>query len=221
VRSTPFAGIIRRGPPGIVAQSLEATTFPTLTGNRKAPLPQQFIDRRLRRVDSKGNGTVVAGSNTAGFSGDGGPASAALLNNPEGLALDSAGNLYIADTYNNRIREISAAVSIPWRQRRDLRESVQPRRASPEMEDQPLPPPCPSLYGVAVDSAGNILIADSNNDVIRKVTKGTINTVAGTGTKRGYSGDGGLATAALWTWPLGVAADAFGETFSSPIPRIT
>ena len=168
---------------------------------------------RIVKLDSKGNGTVVAGSNTAGFSGDGGPASAALLNNPEGLALDSAGNLYIADTYNNRIREISAG-------------SINTVAGSGGTCGSPCslggftgdggPATSATLsvpYGVAVDSAGNILIADSNNDVIRKVTKGTINTVAGTGTKRGYSGDGGLATAALLDVPLGVAADASGNIF--------
>ena len=64
-----------------------------------------------------------------------------------------------------------------------------------------------------MDSAGNILIADSNNHCIRKVTKGIISTVAGTGTKKGYAGDGGPATAALLDGPLGVAADASGNIF--------
>ncbi len=168
----------------------------------------------IGKVDSKGNLTIVAGTSyKAGFSGDGGPASAALLNSPQGLALDSAGNLYIADTYNHRIREISGG-------------NINTIAGS----GAPCLSPCgtggfsgdggPATlatlsfpYGVAVDSVGNVYIADSNNNAIRKVTIGTINTVAGTGGKPGYMGDGGLATAALLNGPLGVAADASGNIF--------
>ena len=168
---------------------------------------------RVIKVDTKGNNTVFAGSTAEGFSGDGGPASAALLNNPQGLALDSAGNLYVADAYNNRIREISAG-------------NINTVAGSGGTCLTPCnlggftgdggPATSATLsvpYGVAVDSTGNILIADSNNDCVRKVTKGTINTVAGTCTKKGYAGDGGLATAALLAVPLGVAADASGNLF--------
>jgi uncharacterized protein (TIGR03437 family) len=171
---------------------------------------------RIIQIDSKGNKTVFAGSTTAGFSGDGGPASAALFNLPYGgggLAIDSAGNLYIADSFNNRIREISAGNINTVAGSGGT--CLNPCSLGGFSGDGgPATSATLSLpYGVAVDSAGNILIADSNNHVIRKVTKGTINTVAGTGTKHGYGGDGGLATAALLDLPLGVAADASGNIF--------
>jgi trimeric autotransporter adhesin len=169
---------------------------------------------QVGQVDAKGNVTTVAGNvSTAGFTGDGGPASAALLNDPLGLTTDSAGNLYIADTNNHRIREISGG-------------NINTVAGSGATCLNPCSPggfsgdggPATSAtmsypYGVAVDSDGNIVIADSNNNAIRKVTKGTISTVAGTGTKKGYSGDGGLATAALLNGPLGVAVDASGNIF--------
>jgi uncharacterized protein (TIGR03437 family) len=166
------------------------------------------------KEDSKGNLTRVAGSPTPGFSGDGGPASAALLNGPQGLALDSAGNLYIADAYNHRIREITAG-------------NINTVAGSGGTCGNPCsfggfsgdagPATSATMsfpVGVAVDNAGNILIADTHNHVIRKVdTKGVITTVAGTGGKAGYGGDGGLATAALLDSPLGVAPDNAGNFF--------
>ena len=165
------------------------------------------------KTDSKGNITQVAGSTTAGFSGDGGPASAALLSVPQGLALDSAGNLYIADAYNHRIRKITAG-NISTIAGSGATCSSTCSIGGFTGDGGPATSATLSFpYGVAVDSAGNILIADSNNDCIRKVTNGTINTVAGTGGKPGYGGDGGLATAALLNLPLAVAADAAGNFF--------
>jgi uncharacterized protein (TIGR03437 family) len=169
---------------------------------------------QIFKVDSKGNITHVAGSATAGFSGDGGPASAALLNTPQGLAIDSTGNLYIADSYNHRIREITAG-NINTVAGSGATCLSPCNTGSFTGDGGPATSATLSFpYGVAVDSAGNILIADSRNDAIRKVdAKGMINTLAGTGGKTGYGGDGGPATAALLSGPLAVAPDNAGNVF--------
>ena len=165
------------------------------------------------KVDSKGNITRVAGSGTPGFSGDGGPASAALLNSPQGLAIDSAGNLYIADSYNHRIREITAG-NINTVAGSGATCLSPCNVASFSGDGGPATSATLAFpFGVALDSDGSLLIADSLNHCIRKVTKGVINTMAGTGGKAGYGGDGGPATAALLREPLGVAADAAGNVF--------
>lgn len=170
---------------------------------------------QVGKVDSKGNISIVAGSGfNAGFSGDGGPASAALLSVPEGLALDSAGNLYIADAYNHRIRKITAGNITTVAGSGATCSSTCSIGGFTGDGGQATSATLSFPYGVALDSAGNLLIADSANNVIRKVdTKGVINTMAGTGGKAGYGGDGGLATAALLSLPLGLAADNAGNVF--------
>ena len=144
-------------------------------------------NNRIRKVDAAGVITTVAGTGTFGFSGDGGPAVAAQLNRPTGVAADGAGNLYIADHYNNRIRKVDAAGVI----------TTVAQLSSPQ--------------GVAVDGDGNLYIATGNR--IRKVdAAGVISTVAGDGTE-GYSGDGGPATAARLNSPRDVAVDGVGNLY--------
>jgi hypothetical protein len=155
--------------------------------------------------------TTYAGTGTAGFSGDGGAATAARLWNPIGVAIDAADNLYISDSNNHRIRKITAAGVIS---------TVAGNGASSgALGDGGLATTVPlgSLYGVAVDAAGNLYFAELNNNRVRKVnTAGVISTVAGNGTQ-GFSGDGGPATAAQFYYPFGVVVDAAGNLYISDI----
>ena len=163
-------------------------------------------NHRVRRVDTAGIVTTIAGTGTAGFSGDGGPASAAQLNLPYGLAVDAAGNLYIADLGNNRVRRVSpdgAIVTIAGTGVEGY--SGDGGQAS-----------ATQLYAprdVAVDRAANLYIAEFEGHRVRKVTPaGVIATVAGTGIA-GLGGDGGAATVAQLSFPAGLAVDRTGALY--------
>jgi uncharacterized protein (TIGR03437 family) len=152
--------------------------------------------------------STVAGNGIGGFSGDGGSALAAALNGPESVALDGAGNLYIADAGNHRIRRVDASGTIRTIAGNGIQGfSGDGGPATAAQLSQP--------YRVAVDGAGNLYIADYGNNRIRKVnTSGIISTVAGNGAV-GFSGDGGLATSATLNGPLGVAVDSMGNIYLS------
>jgi sugar lactone lactonase YvrE len=158
---------------------------------------------RVYRVFADGTLILIAGS-SYGYSGDGGPATAAQLASPIGVAVDPAGNLYIADSDNGRIRKVTAGGVI----------STVAGNGTDDYSGDGGPATAAQLAGpagVAVDTAGNLYIADTGNRRIRKVTAGgVINTVAGNGTD-GYSGDGGPATAAQLAGPAGVAVDTAGN----------
>jgi sugar lactone lactonase YvrE len=131
-----------------------------------------YSNHRIRKVTS-GVITTVAGNGTQGFSGDNGPATSAQLNGPVGIAVDFTGNLYIADTYNHRIREVSNGVI-----------ATVAGNGTPGFSGDNGPATSAQLHGpvgVAVDSAGNLYIADYGNNGIRKVSNGVITTVAGSG----------------------------------------
>jgi uncharacterized protein (TIGR03437 family) len=140
------------------------------------------------------------------FSGDGGPATAAALNHPRGLAIDSAGGVYISDTDNWRVRRVTPGGIVS---------SVAGNGGYGATGDgnQAIGASFSDVTDIALDAAGNLYIADASNHRIRKVTPGGIvSTVAGTGVQ-GSSGDGGLAINALLNRPISVALDAAGNLY--------
>jgi sugar lactone lactonase YvrE len=165
-----------------------------------------IADSGNHRVRIVSNGTIAtfAGNGTAAFSGDGGAAISASLNFPRGVVVDGGGNVYIADTNNQRIRKVTGSVisSIAGNGEQDFTGDGGP--ATSASLDTPT--------AVAVDTIGNLLIADSNNHRIRKVTAGTITTLAGNGSAA-FTGDGGPATSATLAYPLGVSTDSAGNVY--------
>ena len=162
----------------------------------------------IRKVTvSTGIITTIAGTGYYGFSGDNGLAINAQVYGPEGIALDNSGNVYIADTWNNRIRKINSSTGIITTIAGD---SIQGYNSDGILAT------AAELYwpaGVVVDDTGNVYIADTYNNRVRKInhTTGIISTIAGTGLQT-YNGDSILATDANVT-PWGVAIDAGGNIF--------
>ena len=160
--------------------------------------------------------TTVAGDSSGpvpapnGFSGDGGPANLARLAEPYGVAIDSAGNIYVADTRNSRIRKVSAATGLisTYAGAGVAGFSGDGGPATAAMLNEPA--------GVTVDAAGNLFIADTKNNRIRKITaSGIISTVVGNGQNVSYTGEGGPAVNARICFPYDVAVDAAGNLYLS------
>ena len=205
------------------------------------------------KLDGSGILTKVAGTGKAGFSGDGGPATSARLNFPQGVAVDSGGNLYIADTYNDVIRKVTLASGVITTVAgigESLGSAGDGGLATQALLDEPFGVAVDSggsLYiadtanseirkvtaggvittvvggsattaqlngpqGVAVDAGGNLYIADTGDSVVLKVANGTITVVTGDG-NQGYSGDGGPAVQAEVNQPYGVAVDSGGNVY--------
>ena len=166
-----------------------------------------FRKHRILAVVTSGEVSVVAGTGSYGFAGDGGPATSALLAIPHGLAVDPAGNLYIADSGNNRVRRIDASTQTIT--------TVAGNGTSKFGGDGGLAMSAGmSPSDVALDSPGNLFIVDFNNNRIRRVDLGTgiITTVAGNG-KQGFGGDSGPAVRARLNNPSGVEADGSGNIY--------
>ena len=163
-------------------------------------------NNRIRKI-AGGNLTTIAGNGLGSSGGDNGPAANAQFNAPEGVAVDKSGNVYISDFYNNRVRLVTASTGAvtTFAGTGVSGFSGDGGAATSAKLSQPA--------GLALDSAGNLYIADSNNGAVRMVTPaGIISTVAGTGVP-GFSGDGGSATAAKMMAPFAVALDSANNLY--------
>jgi sugar lactone lactonase YvrE len=166
---------------------------------------------RVRKVTPDGIINTVAGNGTQGYSGDGGPAIAAAFRQPQSLAVDAAGDLFIADVNNNRVRKVSPDGLITT--------IVGNGGASSRVDSGSAMDIAISPNAVAVDAAGDLFIADGLR--IRKLTPDDfIQTVAGMFGSSGFSGDGGPATQAQLQYPRGIALDALGNLFIADGSRV-
>ncbi|MDH5762517.1 MAG: hypothetical protein OEZ51_06010 [Nitrospinota bacterium] len=163
-------------------------------------------NHRVRKVDTQGIITTVAGNGTAGFSGDGGPATKASLNLPSGIVIDNQGNLYIADRSNNRVRVVnSQGIIKTFAGNGENGYHGDNMPALKATLDKP--------FGLALDKHNNLYIADRGNNRVRKVdSSGMISSVAGDGGFY-FIGDNGPAYRASIAGPTGIAVDDEGNIF--------
>ncbi|HEV3201673.1 MAG TPA: SMP-30/gluconolactonase/LRE family protein, partial [Bryobacteraceae bacterium] len=211
IAGTGRYGVSGDGGPAIAAQ----LAFPD--GVAVDPAGNVYVADRaaqvIRKISTGGVISTFAGTGKSGFSGDGGPATNAQLNGPTGLAFDSTGNLYVADTDNSCIRMISTdgtIVTVAGTNARDFGgdggPAVQAALNQPE--------------GMAADSAGNLYIADTFNNRIRMIAPdGTITTFAGTGFPGGAGDDGPAASATLFL-PTDVAIDHSGSLYIADLGAV-
>jgi len=165
-------------------------------------------NNRIRKINTSGIISTIAGTGVIGYSGDGGLATAAQISQPHGVAVDNSGNVYIADNGNHCIRMINTSGTITTIAGTGVAGYTGDGgpAASAELN---------SPTDISIDATGNIFIADWGNHSIRKISvTNTITTVAGTGTA-GYSGDGGNAISAQLKAPYGLMVDASGNLYIS------
>ena len=166
-----------------------------------------WINNRIRKVNTQGIISTVAGNGAQGFSGDGGPATEAELYYPSGVAVDTAGNLYIADTDNNRVRMVNSLGII---------NTIAGNGATCCDVGDGGPAVSAQLFSpitIFIDALQNMYVTEANGQRIRVInTAGIISTVAGNG-GRGYGGDGGPATNAALNYPKGATIDVYGNVY--------
>jgi len=210
---TAYAGSGDRGDAGDGGPAVDArldTPTGLALGFDGALLIADTGNNRIRRVGADGTITTLAGTGDAGYAGDGNPAATALLNGPRCLAVDARGTVYVADTLNDRVRQIDASGIISTLagtgEVGSGGDGGPARAATLHLATGPL-----SGAGcLAVDPAADLYIADALDNRVRRVAvDGTISTVAGAG-QAGFAGDGGTATEAELARPLGVAVDIDG-----------
>jgi uncharacterized protein (TIGR03437 family) len=230
----------------LVCQAVWAQSYriSTIAGGQPVPLQRIAVDAQgnlyltvrndVFRLDPRGNLAHIAGNSRADYSGDGGPAVNAQLNQPRGIAVDAAGNLYVADMINSRVRKITpegiittlaAAGSHPCSVAVDGNGNVYVvnyysktiQKITPGGALTTIAGPEAKLglsydtAGIVVDDSGNVYVSDATSPVIRKITpQGVITTVAGN-LITGYAGDGGPAVNAEFSEPAGLALDSLGN----------
>ena len=196
VAGTGEAGFSGDGGPAVEAQ-LRYPTYMAVDADGSLFFSENF-DHRIRRVSSSGTISTIAGTGEEGFAGDGGPAVQAQLNYPRGVSVDADGNLFIADSYNRRIRKVDPSGNI----------STFPKGYSSDgvtLSGSPA--------GVAVNAEGNLFFSDTtNSNVYRVDPSGTITQIAGSW-RWGFAGDGGPAIKAQLNTPSDVAVDADGNLY--------
>ena len=212
---TAFAGTGLIGSGGDGGPAAEATlNFPNVVIVDKSDnvyISDQFTNR-IRKVTPDGKISTIAGTGEGfgGFGGDGGPAKEAQFNGQVGLAVDSNGNLFVADRLNHRIRRIDASTGVVTTVAGNGLVGNGGDGGPATQAELNLP------TGVAVDGAGNLYVTDIGNQRIRRVAAadGRISTIAGTGAA-GFSGDGGPAASALinLAYPATLTVDAAGELY--------
>ncbi|HSQ55572.1 MAG TPA: hypothetical protein VLM40_07485 [Gemmata sp.] len=156
---------------------------------------------------------TVAGTGERGFAGDGGPATKAKLDQPFDVAFDRSGNLYFSDTNNHRVRRVDAKSGFISTVAGNGKKGFAGDGGKAALAEINEP------YGLALDEAGNLYIVDRLNYCIRRVDlqTGVIHTVAGTGGKSGFAGDGGPATKALLVEPNGICLDGKGKLYIADV----
>ena len=201
-------GDVADGGPATEAQ-LQYPRGPALDGSGSLYVADSGHNR-IRRIDTEGVITTIAGTGERGFGGDGGPATEAQLSSPTGVVLDGSGSLYVADIGNNRIRRIDTEGVITTIAGTGERGSG--GDGGPATEAQFASP-----IGLALDGSGGLYVADIGNNRIRRIdAEGVITTIAGTG-ERGSGGDGGPATEAQFASPIGLALDGSGGLYVADI----